>query len=398
MCLGVVEFRDFEIMEHLIELLILSIISAYYVYGSLQIFTALKIKRAAAGQHFPQKDHFVSIIIPVYGTTGTTRRDLNSVCIQDHPNYEVIFVAEKVSDPAYKIAKALADKYFHVRILLSGVHDPNKNIAKCHNLVFAVKYAMGEILLFGDSDGNYPRDWIRKMTYPLDEVVLGKRIHAVTSPFFIESENTGGRLVSLPVSFVSFTTSFTRDSQRFSSWASGGSIAIERDLFEELGISDIWSRSFNDDLVLANTLRDGGNNIYLQHNNLNHPNEAFTGFRQTMDKLIRWVVTVSTYGHRELKDETPIIVTRNLQWQISLVLSILLFLLGFPEIFVFLIFACGFIYSILFRMSVGIIAEERGIGIYYILNPIMAIIMIFFYLYVKTFYRGFAWEGKRYSL
>jgi hypothetical protein len=49
-------------------------------------------------------------------------------------------------------------------------------------------------------------------------------------------------------------------------------------------------------------------------------------------------------------------------------------------------------------MAVGVIAEEKGIGIYYLLNPVMAIAMIFFYLYVKTFYRGFAWEGKSYSL
>jgi cellulose synthase/poly-beta-1,6-N-acetylglucosamine synthase-like glycosyltransferase len=385
-------------MNHLLELLIISILSVYYIYGSIQIFTALKIKRAAARQYFPQKDHFVSIIIPVYGTTSTTRIDLNSVCIKDHPNYEVIFVAEKTSDPAHGIAKALADKYSHARILLSGLHDPEKNIAKCHNLVFAVTYARGEVLLFGDSDGNYPKDWIRKMTYPIDEVALGRKIHAVTSPFFIESQNPGGRLVALPVSFVSFTSSFTRESQRFSSWASGGSIAIRKDLFEKLRISEIWGHSFNDDLVLANILRDNGYNIYNQHNNINHPNEAFTGFRQIMDKLIRWVVTVSTFGHWELKDETPLLVTRNLQWQVSLVLSILLFLVDFPGIFVILIFISGFIYSILFRIAAGIIAEERGIGIYYLLNPIMAIAMIFFYLYVKTFYRGFAWEGKRYKI
>jgi cellulose synthase/poly-beta-1,6-N-acetylglucosamine synthase-like glycosyltransferase len=398
MCLRVVEFRDSEIMDNLIELLILSILSAYYIYGSLQIFTALNIKRAAARQYFPDKDHFVSIIIPVYGTTSTTRRDLNSVCIQDHGNYEVIFVAEKTSDPAFKIARGMANRYPHVRIVLSGSHDPRKNIAKCHNLVYAVKHAKGEVLLFGDSDGTYSRDWIRKMTYPLGEEVQGRRIHATTSPFFIEPETPGGKIVSLPVSFVAFTTSFTRESQRFSSWASGGSMAIERELFERLKISKIWDHSFNDDLVLARALMDNGYNIYNQHTNINHTHEAISGFRQIMNKLIRWVVTVSTFGHGNLKRETPLLIIKNLQWQVSLVIGMLLYLLGFSFTFVLLIIIAGYLYSVLFRWGIGIIVEEKGMGPYYPFNPIMGLAMLFFYVLVKTFYRGFSWEGKRYTL
>jgi cellulose synthase/poly-beta-1,6-N-acetylglucosamine synthase-like glycosyltransferase len=385
-------------MRYVVELLILSILSVYFIIGSLQIFTAMRIKRAAAKEHFSEKDLFVSIIIPIKGTTSTTLKDLNSVCVQDHPNYEVIFVAEKTADPAYRIAKGLSEEYPHVRIVLSGPHDPKMNIAKCHNLVFAVKHAKGDVFLFGDSDGTYSRDWTRKMTDPLGEMVLGRKIHATTSPFFIEPESPGGKIVSLPVSFVSFTTSFTRESQRFSSWASGGSIAIKRNLFDKLKISKIWDRSFNDDLVLANTLLDNGYNIYNQHTNLNHTHEAISGFRQIMNKLIRWVVTVSTFGHGNLKKETRLLVAKNLQWQVSLVLGILLYILGFSFFLVLLILSTGYIYSVLFRWVVGIIAEEQGMGPYYIFNPIMGIAMIFFYLFVKTFYRGFAWEGKRYTI
>ena len=251
-------------MKMSLEILIILILAGYFTVGISQIFCALRMKKEASSIRFPKKDFFVSVIIPIKEVSRTTPQNLESACRQDHPCFEVIFVAEKVEHGAYRVAKSLAEKYPNTKVMLSGQHDPTKTIGKCHNLVYGVKHAKGEVLLFGDSDVNYSRDWIGKMISPLKETVDGRHIEAVTSPFFIDPEGFSGKFIALSVSLVTFTASFTRKSQRFPPFASGASIAVTRKVFDDLGIAKIWRNSFNDDLVFADEVIDHGNHIYNQ--------------------------------------------------------------------------------------------------------------------------------------
>jgi hypothetical protein len=366
--------------------------------GSLQLVTALRIKREANKIRFPKKNDFVSVIIPVREVTKTTWDNLRSVCVQDYPKYEVLFVAEQKSHPAYSIVFALSKKYSHTNVLLSGQHDPKKCIAKCHNLVFGVSQAKGGVFLFGDSDVTYSTDWIRKMIEPLGEVVDGRKIHATTAPFFMEPAGIKGKIIALPISIVTFTSSFTRESQRFPSYASGASIGVSREIFDKLRISEIWARSFNDDLVFANKIISSGYNIYNQHAHLNHPNEAFLDWQQTIDKLVRWVVTISIFRHERLRTKTPVMLAKNLQFQLSILLAIFLYFLGFSGIFIITILAAGYFYSVFYRLAVGVIIEEKNMLPFYILAPLMGLALIAFHMTVRTRYKGFSWEGEKYTI
>ncbi|UCG70289.1 MAG: glycosyltransferase family 2 protein [Thermoplasmata archaeon] len=381
-----------------IEAIILFILVGYLSLGFLQIICALKMKKSANNMRFSEKDFSVSVIIPVKGVSRSTKKNLESVCIQDYPNFEVIFVAERKEHPAFRIANNLSKKYQNVKVLLSGPHDSSKTIGKCHNLIFGVKHAKGEVLLFGDSDVTYSRDWIFKMSSPLKEVIDGKRIEAVTAPFFIEPEGILGKLIAQSVSLVTFTASFTNKNQMFPPFASGASIAITRKLFYDLEIVEVWSSSFNDDLVLAYVLKSHGYNIYNQLAHLNHTNEVFTDFRQTKEKLIRWVVTISSFGHRDLKRNTYFMVARNLQFPVSLVLGLVLFLIGFSGVFVLILISAGYSYSVAYRWAVGIIIEEEGMTPYYLLAPVMGLAMMVFYVSVRLSKRSFSWEGRTYHV
>lgn len=381
-----------------IEILILFILAGYFLIGASQIFVAFQMKKGANSVSFPSKDFFVSVIIPIKEVQSTTKQHLESACKQNYPNFEVIFVAEVVEDPAYGIAMSLAQKYPNTMVLLSGRHDRAKTIGKCHNLVCATKHAKGDVLLFGDSDVTYSRKWIRKMTSPLEETVDGRCIEAVTSPFFIEPDGFMGKFIALSVSLVTFTASFTRQNQRFPSYASGASIAVTRELFDDIGLADIWASSFNDDLVFAVQLIDQGSHIYSQLANLNHPSEAFSDLRQTKEKLIRWVVTISTFSHRNLRAEMPIMVAKNLQFQAALIMALVLYLFDFPLVFLFGVVVAGYIYLVVYRWVVGKIIEERGLCGYHIIAPISITAMILLFVIVRMFYRSFSWGGKKYAV
>ena len=48
-----------------IEMIILLILASYFIIGTSQIFSALRIKKVASSLKFPKKDFFVSVIIPI---------------------------------------------------------------------------------------------------------------------------------------------------------------------------------------------------------------------------------------------------------------------------------------------------------------------------------------------
>lgn len=381
-----------------IEVLVALILAGYFIVGASQIITAVRIKKEANTQRFPKKDIFVSVIIPVKSLFSTTRHNLESVCTQRYPRFEVLFVAEVVEHEAYAVAKGLANRYQNTKVLLSGQHDSARTIGKCHNLVYAAGHAQGEVFLFGDSDVSYSRDWLRAMISPLTEKVNGNRIHAVTAPFFIEPEGFFGKFIALSVSLVMFTASFTHRDQRFPAYVSGASMAVTRDVFHKSKIAKIWAGTFNDDLVLADTLLDGGYNIYNQLAHLNHPNEAFLNLKQTKDKLVRWVVTISTFGHRDLRVRVPGMMAKNLQFQAALILGLALYLVGFSWVVALGIVLAGYCYLVVYRWLVGAIIEERGLLAYYLLAPISVTAMMLFYALVRPFYRSFSWEGKGYTV
>jgi len=385
-------------MNHEIDLLILTALGFYFTLGFTHLITAMNLKREAIVRRFPKKNDTVSVIIPIREATPTTMEHLVSVCRQDYEHYEVIFVAELSEHPAYKLAKKLETKFPNVKALLAGSHDSQKSIAKCHNLIHGVKQSKGDVLLFGDSDINYPRDWITKMTSPLGEVIEGRKVDAVTSPFFMEPEGPLGIFIALSVNFVTFTTGFTNRVFRFPPYISGASMAISRKTFYSIGMSRIWQTTFNDDLVLANTLLDSGHVIYNQHANLNHPHEAFPDFPRAKDKIIRWIITVSKFGHKSFRKMMPLLVARNFQFQASLLLSIILLLLGFPWPFALGIFTAGYIFSVVYRYIIGKIIEEENLDLYYLITPVSTTSMMLIYLYIKTFYRTFPWGSGTYTV
>ncbi|UCE36027.1 MAG: glycosyltransferase [Thermoplasmata archaeon] len=382
----------------LFEALILIALSIYFFVGSRQILVAFRVKRKANLRKFLKKDISISVIIPIRERDKTTYKNLKSVCRQKYPDFEVIFVAEKKTHSAFRIARELTRRYPNVKVVLSGEHDPKKNIAKCHNLIYGAAYAKGAVLLFGDSDVNYSEDWIFKMTSPLGEIVNGKQIDAVTSPFFIEPEGFSGKFIAQSVSLVTFTANFTLKEQMFPPFASGASIAISRNLFDELEIAKIWGTAFNDDLILADAVVDSGYYIYSQLANLNHPNEAFSSFSQTKDKMVRWVITISSFGHNKLRSQVPAMVAKNLQFQVALILGIIIYLFGFFWILALGILAAGYVYCVVYRYMVGQIIEERGMSFYYVLAPISITTMMIFYLVVRMFFRTFFWEGDAYTV
>ena len=53
----------------------------------------------------------VSILKPLKGLDDNLFDNLSSFCLQDYPEYEILFCLQDFNDPAYKVAKKVQDKY-----------------------------------------------------------------------------------------------------------------------------------------------------------------------------------------------------------------------------------------------------------------------------------------------
>lgn len=106
-----------------------------------------------------------SVIVPAYNAETTLGACLAALNAQTLPraDYEIIVVDDGSTDGTAAVAQAGADRY---------IHQANAGPASARNLGAA--QALGEIILFTDSDCEPAPDWLEQMTAPLaDPEVAG---------------------------------------------------------------------------------------------------------------------------------------------------------------------------------------------------------------------------------
>lgn len=99
----------------------------------------------------------VSVIIPVYNVEQYLEECLNSVAMQNYQNIEVIMVNDGSKDKSGSICDTMArqDSRFHV------YHQENKGVSEARNL--GIQKAVGEYVLFIDSDDRVPHNYIESL-------------------------------------------------------------------------------------------------------------------------------------------------------------------------------------------------------------------------------------------
>lgn len=112
----------------------------------------------------------VSVLKPLKGLDDNLFDNLESICLQNYPAYEIIFSIQDYNDPAYKVAKKIKDKHpgKDITILVERCEDGLN--PKVNNLIPAYRIAKHEHILISDSnvmvDGHYLQSIIMHMADP----------------------------------------------------------------------------------------------------------------------------------------------------------------------------------------------------------------------------------------
>src|SRR5581483_6127462 len=146
-------------------------------YYCLSIFSGLKyLRERSRGQSSPSSLSFrppVTILKPLKGTDPQMYESFRSHCLQDYPEYEIIFGVSDADDPAIALVKQLQAEFpsHHIRLMTcSEILGTN---VKVSNLVQMAREAKYEHLVVNDSDIRVEPDYLQRVIAPLSDPRVG---------------------------------------------------------------------------------------------------------------------------------------------------------------------------------------------------------------------------------
>jgi len=213
-------------------------------------YALAKFKLAQSNRLIMSYRPYTALIVPCKGLDNDFDRNILSLYHLDYECYELFFVTESTQDPAYGRLQTLK-KTPKNSSLAKGIHiwtagQATTSTQKLHNQLHA--YAnipdYTQTLAFADSDICVTRDWLSQLLWPLRKDRIG-----ATSGYrwFIPVDK---HWASLALAAVNAKVAQMLGNTRFiQAW--GGSMAIRRDVFDQIGLKEIWAKAISDDYALT---------------------------------------------------------------------------------------------------------------------------------------------------
>jgi ceramide glucosyltransferase len=166
-------------MMHFI-LTILQIVAVVGIVSS-SLYYLLCLWSASAFLHEPyavdlptaQPSPPISILKPLKGTDPEIYESFRSHCLQDYPEYEIIFGVSDPDDPASESVRALQREFPNRRIQLVVSPTILGANVKVSNLVQMMAEARYNYLIVNDSDIRVESNYLRRVTAPLADPQVG---------------------------------------------------------------------------------------------------------------------------------------------------------------------------------------------------------------------------------
>ncbi len=109
----------------------------------------------------------VTILKPVYGLDKNLRENLRSTCLQDYPQYQVVFSTQRLDDPSIPLLYEVQKEFGSERVSIAIENLRLGTNGKINNLAGGLRHARHEILVISDSDVVLRPDYLKAIVAPL---------------------------------------------------------------------------------------------------------------------------------------------------------------------------------------------------------------------------------------
>lgn len=276
----------------------------FYFFAAFQIFLGYKSLRSGIDylKFFkletakPASDFapFVSIIAPCRGLDDDLETNLTALFRQNFPRYEIVFAVDDTADAAVSVINKVIEREADAqtksaKIIVAGRAVDSSQ--KVHNLRQAVLEVspQSEIFVFVDSDARPNADWLRSLIAPLADEQSG----AATGYRWFIAENGGFAAQLLSVWNASIASALGANTKSNFCW--GGSMAMRRDTFERLEVTEKWRGALSDDYAVMRAMRDAGLPVHFVPQALTASFEDYT-LRQVIEFTTRQMKITRVYA------------------------------------------------------------------------------------------------------
>jgi ceramide glucosyltransferase len=194
----------------------------------------------------------VTVLKPLCGDEPDLYRCLKSFCVQNYPQYQIVFGVQDPADvslaTAYRLQAELPTQDIVV-VINPRVHGSNSKVSNLANILPAARH---RIVVAADSDVMVDPDYLRRVTAPLADPTVG----LVTSLY--RARPVGGVWSQLVALFINeWFMPAVRVARSFGnvSFTSGVTIAMRRQTLEALGGFEAFADVLADDYWLGERTR-----------------------------------------------------------------------------------------------------------------------------------------------
>ena len=126
----------------------------------------------------PPKNSFsswpkISVLKPVHGLEKNQLENLRSACLQDYPEFQVVFSVQELNDPAIPLLRQIQAEFGPERVTLAIENCRAGTNGKINNMIGGLKHARHDYLVISDSDVRLRPDYLRRIITPLADPDVG---------------------------------------------------------------------------------------------------------------------------------------------------------------------------------------------------------------------------------
>ena len=269
-------------------LLVLALSVAVYAAGAVSLARSRRRRGARVPGFFPP----VSIVKPLSGLDDNLEENLESFFALDYPGYEVVFSFARRSDPAFAVARRVADHHPGVpSVFVVDAREPGGN-SKVNRLSAALKYVRCRYILMADGNVRVHPEFLgRAVSFFFD-----RRVGLVSHLFRASGARTlGSRIESLHLNGALRAGTAALAGLFGVPCVVGKSILVSREALNAIGGIEALRDHLAEDFLLGKLVSEAGFRVVLSGDEIETA-EVSRSLSAAWSRQRRWAILRKRLG------------------------------------------------------------------------------------------------------